>query len=119
MESIGYGLVKKNSSCFRKTFTALAATAGSPKVSIGVGPLGGVNIVSAARASSLSGAGRQGSAAQAAGAGAGSPANPQAARVSRMCGGVGASTTIGGWFLDRGTSTRRASNCRAKSARAP
>src|SRR5208283_284722 len=48
-----------------------------------------------------------------------SSANPQAASVSRMCGGTGASTSIAGALLASGTTTLRASSCRGTSARAP
>jgi hypothetical protein len=50
---------------------------------------------------------------------AGSPSNPQAASVSRMCAGAGASTSIGGFPLVSGTTTLRASRCSGTSARSP
>ena len=36
-----------------------------------------------------------------------------------MCGGAGASTSIGGFDFDKGTTTLRANNCNGSSARAP
>jgi len=44
---------------------------------------------------------------------------PQAASVSSMCGGAGASTSIGGFPFVSGTTTLRASNWSGASARAP
>ena len=39
------------------------------------------------------------------------PTKPQAASASSMCGGAGASTSIGGFDFESGTTTLRASNC--------
>src|SRR5271165_372123 len=51
--------------------------------------------------------------------GFGSPSNPQATRASIICGGAGASTSIGGFVFDSGTTTLRARSCSGVSARAP
>jgi hypothetical protein len=49
----------------------------------------------------------------------GSSSKPQVVSISNMCGGAGASTSIGGFDFESGTITLRASSWSGRSARAP